>query len=82
MSRTTLRRLMWLLLAVGAAFLIVAVVYFVIEARDLPSALGRLKGANYRRTRRGIAFLILAALAWFGAGLARKTRRARSSRYG
>jgi len=81
MSRTQLRRLTWLLLAVGAAFLVLGVVYFVIEARDLPSVLGPLKGASYHRTRRGVAFIILAALCWFGAGLARRARRARSSRY-
>jgi hypothetical protein len=82
MSRTQLRRLTWLLLAVGAAFVIVGVLYFVIQARDLPSVLGKLKGADYHRTRRGVAFLILAALAWFGAGLAWRTRKSRSSRYG
>lgn len=67
MSVVTSQRLRWLtfvLLAIGAIFLVIAIVYFVVPANDLPSFLGQETQATAHRTRRGIAMLILAGVVW------------------
>jgi amino acid permease len=67
MSAITRQHLRWLtfvFLAIGATLLAIAIVYFVVPARDLPSFLGQETQTTAHRTRRGIAMLILAGVVW------------------
>jgi hypothetical protein len=60
--------LTWLLLAVAVVFVVLAVVYFVTPAKDLPSVLPGHDAAVIRHhTKHGIAMLGLAVLACIGA---------------
>ncbi|MCU1448457.1 MAG: hypothetical protein JWP02_627 [Acidimicrobiales bacterium] len=66
--RFQVRPLTWLLLAVAVVFLILAVVYFVTPANQLPSVLpGHTVKATRHHTKHGIAMLGLAVLACIGA---------------
>jgi amino acid permease len=77
--RFQIRPLTWLLLAVAVVFVVLAVVYFVTPADQLPSVLpGHQTGITRHHTKHGIAMLGLAALAvigaWFSSAPARPAR--------
>jgi hypothetical protein len=70
--------LTWLLLAVAVVFVVLAVVYFVTPANQLPSVLpGHDVHVTRHHTKHGIAMLGLAVLAcvgaWFTTAPARAT---------
>ncbi len=67
------RQLQWMtfiLAAAGAVLLLIAIIYFVVPASDLPSVLGRISHSDVHRSRRGTAAVILGALLWILAGVA------------
>ena len=67
------RQLQWMtfiLAAAGAVLLLIAIIYFVVPASDLPSVLGRISHSDVHRSRRGTAAVILGALLWILAGAA------------
>ena len=67
------RQLLWIafiLGAAGAVLFVIAIIYFVAPASDLPSILGRIQHSNVHRSRRGTAAVILGALLWILAGAA------------
>jgi len=57
------------LLVIGAIALIAGIVYMTTAAHSLPSILGRIPSANYHRTKRGVAALILGAVAVIVGGV-------------
>jgi predicted membrane channel-forming protein YqfA (hemolysin III family) len=63
----------WVLIVVGLVFLAVGVIYFAYTAPDLPSFIpghvGRVAHANHY-TKRGVAGIAVAALAFIGAFVA------------
>jgi amino acid permease len=66
--RFQMKPLTWLLLAVAVVFVILAVVYFVTPANQLPSVLpGHAAHVTRHHTKHGIAMLGLAVLACIGA---------------
>jgi cytochrome b561 len=77
--RFQLRPLTWLLLAVAVVFVVLAAVYFVTAADQLPSVLpGHQAHVTRHHTKHGIAMLGLAVLAlvgaWFSSAPARTAR--------
>jgi hypothetical protein len=77
--RFQIRPLTWLLLAVVIVFIVLAVVYFVTPADQLPSVLpGHEAHVTRHHTKHGIAMLGLAVLAavgaWFTTAPARTPR--------
>jgi hypothetical protein len=69
-----MRRWLWwvtlVLVVVGAIFLAVGIVYYVVPAGSIPSFIpGHLAGVTAHRTRRGLALVILGAVVLF-AGIA------------
>ena len=66
--RFQMKPLTWLLLAAAVVFVILAVVYFVTPANQLPSVLpGHTVHTTRHHTKHGIAMLGLAVLACIGA---------------
>ena len=62
------RPLTWLLIAVGLAFVALAIVYFADTAAALPSWLpGHQRGSAHHPTKHGIAAAALAIVSWIGA---------------
>lgn len=61
---------------VGVVLLAVAIVYFAVPAKSLPSFMGHISGASVHRNKRGVAALVLAVAAFVVAGflLARRRR--------
>jgi ABC-type Co2+ transport system permease subunit len=51
-----------LLALLGLLAIAVGVVYFVVEAKDLPSVLGKLSHFTGHRTKRGIAAVVVGAV--------------------
>jgi amino acid permease len=63
-----MRPLTWLLIAVAVVFLVLAVVYFVTPANQLPSVLpGHTAHASRHHTKHGVAALAVAVVALIGA---------------
>ena len=65
------------LVLAGAVLLVAGVMYLTIEARSLPSVLGAIHRAHYRRTHRGLAALIVGAALIGGGALLMRSRRRR-----
>ncbi len=67
-SSIRFRPLTGVLIAVGIAFVILAIVYFTTSAADLPSFVpGHQANSSHHHTKHGLAMLGLAVLAWIGA---------------
>jgi amino acid permease len=63
-----MRPLTWLLIAVAVVFLVLAVVYFVTPANQLPSVFpGHTAHASRHHTKHGVAALAVAVVALIGA---------------
>ena len=63
-----MRPLTWLLIAVAVVFLVLAVVYFVTPANQLPSVFpGHTAHATRHHTKHGVAALAVAVVALIGA---------------
>jgi amino acid permease len=63
-----MRPLTWLLIAVAVVFLVLAVVYFVTPANQLPSVFpGHTAHATRHHTKHGVAALGIAVVALIGA---------------
>ena len=76
--RFQMRPLTWLLVGVALLFVILAVVYFVTPANQLPSVLpGHQAGLTKHHTKHGLAALGVAVVAligaWFTTAPARST---------
>lgn len=66
--RFQIRPLTWLLIAVAVVFVVLAVVYFVTPANQLPSVLpGHQSGLTKHHTKHGLVALGVAVLALVGA---------------
>jgi amino acid permease len=66
--RIQMRPLTWLLIAVAVVFVVIAVVYLVTAANQLPSFFpGHAPHATKHHTKHGLAALGLAVLALIGA---------------
>ncbi|HEV3353917.1 MAG TPA: hypothetical protein VG076_13400 [Acidimicrobiales bacterium] len=66
--RIQMRPLTWLLIAVALVFVILAVVYFVTPANQLPSFFpGHQAGLTKHHTKHGLAALGVAVVALIGA---------------
>ena len=65
---------------VGVVLLAVAIVYFAVPAKSLPSFMGQIQDATVHRNKRGAAALVLAviALVVVGVMLAPRSRAPRS----
>jgi hypothetical protein len=60
--------LTWVLLAVGLILIVIGIVYFAVPAKSLPVFFpGHVKGMHGRRTKHGIAAIVLGIVAWIGA---------------
>ena len=67
-SRIQMRPLTWLLIAVAIVFVVIAFVYFVTAANQLPSFFpGHAAHATKHHTKHGLAALGVAVLALIGA---------------
>jgi hypothetical protein len=73
---TARRALTVVLIAVGVVLVVIAAIYFIVPADDLPSIMGHLEGNEVRRTKRGAAALVLGVLALY-LGMIIARRRAR-----
>jgi hypothetical protein len=60
----------------GVVLLAIAIVYFAVPAKSLPGFMGQISGATVHRNKRGVAALVLAAIAFVVAAimLARRGR--------
>ena len=77
--RFQMRPLTWLLVALAVAFVVIAVVYLVTPANQLPSVLpGHTAHATRHHTKHGLALLGLAVLALVGAWFTTAPARATS----
>jgi len=66
--RFQIRPLTWLLIALAVVFVVLAVVYFVTPANQLPSVLpGHQSGLTKHHTKHGLVALGVAVLALVGA---------------
>jgi len=66
--RIQMRPLTWLLIAVAVVFVVLAIVYFVTPANQLPSVFpGHTAHASRHHTKHGLAALGVAVLALIGA---------------
>jgi hypothetical protein len=67
-KRLRVRPLTWLLIAIGLAFVALAIVYFADSAAALPAWLpGHQRGSTHHHTKHGIACVALAIVTWIGA---------------
>jgi hypothetical protein len=67
-KRIQIRPLTWLLIAVGLAFVAIAILYFADTAAALPSWVpGHQAGSAHHHTKHGIAAIGLAIVSWIGA---------------
>jgi TRAP-type mannitol/chloroaromatic compound transport system permease small subunit len=58
------------LVVIGVLAFVVAVIYFTVEAKSLPSVLGQIHGATGHRTKHGIGAAVIGGLLLLaGAGL-------------
>jgi hypothetical protein len=69
MRSKTMRRLAIALAVVGAAAILLAIVYFVVPSAHLPSVLGPVRSGQGHHDKRGIAALVLGVAALVGAAL-------------
>jgi hypothetical protein len=60
---------------VGVILLAVAIVYFAVPAKSLPSFMGQIQDATVHRNKRGAAALVLAVIAFVAAGVLLAPRR-------
>jgi hypothetical protein len=66
--KIVMRPLTWVLLAVAAVLVVIAIVYFTKSATNLPSFFpGHQAGLTKTHTKHGLAALVLALLALIGA---------------
>lgn len=69
MTATTRRRLALVAGLVGFVLIVIAIVYFAVQAKSLPGFMGQVDGATGHRTKRGVAALVLGALSLLVAGV-------------
>ena len=72
------RALVWLALVAGTVLIVLAIVYWALPAKSLPSLLpGHEAGSNHHHVKHGIAAFLLGlacfAYAWFQTGPRRTT---------
>ena len=60
---------------VGVVLLAIAIVYFAVPAKSLPSFMGQIQDATVHRNKRGAAALVLAVIALVVAGVLLAPRR-------
>jgi drug/metabolite transporter (DMT)-like permease len=67
LSVTQRRILVAVLALIGVLAIVVGVLYLQLPARKLPNVLGRIKHADYHRTKREVAAFVVGALFLLGA---------------
>jgi hypothetical protein len=66
--RVRFRPLTFVLILIGLVLIVIGIVYFAVPAKSLPAFFpGHVKGMSGRRTKHGIAAIVLGVLVWVGA---------------
>jgi uncharacterized membrane protein len=66
--RVRFRPLTVVLIVIGLILIVIGIVYFAVPAKSLPTFFpGHVTGMKGRRTKHGIAAIVLGVLVWIGA---------------